>query len=70
MRNTTERSEGIEAGTAKLVGTDTAKIISFVEILLNKDNTEYDLMASAENPYGDGQASKIIYNFLISVINS
>jgi UDP-N-acetylglucosamine 2-epimerase (non-hydrolysing) len=69
MRNTTERSEGIEAGTAKLVGTDTAKIISSVEILLKSDNTEYEIMASAVSPYGDGLASKKIYNFLISVIN-
>ena len=64
MRNTTERSEGIEAGTAKLVGTDTAKIISSVEILLKSDNTEYEIMASAVSPYGDGLASKkIFFNF-------
>lgn len=60
MRDTTERPEGISAGTAKLVGTDTAKITSEVELLLN-NQVEYDKMARAVNPYGDGSASEIIY---------
>jgi len=60
MRTTTERPEGVDAGTAKLVGTDTDEIIKMIELLLN-NQAEYDKMAKAVNPYGDGHASKIIY---------
>jgi len=60
MRSTTERPEGVDAGTAKLVGTDTDEIIKMIELLLN-NQAEYDKMAKAVNPYGDGHASKIIY---------
>jgi UDP-N-acetylglucosamine 2-epimerase (non-hydrolysing) len=62
MRNNTERPEGIEAGTAMLVGTNTREIKSSVELLLN-NQSEYDKMAKAVNPYGDGKASEIIYNY-------
>jgi len=64
MRDTTERPEGVKAGTARLVGTDPETIISQVELLLN-EKAEYDKMAKAINPYGDGMASKIIYETTI-----
>lgn len=60
MRNTTERPEAVNAGTVKLVGTNTEKIVSSVNELLNNDEA-YSLMSGAHNPYGDGNAvSKII----------
>ncbi|EFX92795.1 UDP-N-acetylglucosamine 2-epimerase [Actinobacillus ureae ATCC 25976] len=55
MRETTERPEAIKAGTVRLVGTDTRKIIAEVERLL-QDKNAYQAMAQAHNPYGDGQA--------------
>jgi UDP-N-acetylglucosamine 2-epimerase (non-hydrolysing) len=55
MRDTTERPEGIEAGTAKLVGTDERTIIENVTTLLT-DEKAYAAMANAVNPYGDGRA--------------
>lgn len=64
MRDTTERQEGIEAGTAKLVGTDTQRIINNVESLLNKPG-EYEKMARANNPYGDGKSSQYIHDFIL-----
>ena len=55
MRDTTERPEGIEAGTLKLVGTDEEVIYkNFKELLENKE--AYNKMAKANNPYGDGKA--------------
>ena len=63
MRDTTERPEGIKAGTLKLVGTDTDTIYKAVkELLTNK--CEYDKMSKASNPYGDGFASKRIADIL------
>lgn len=64
MRDTTERPEAIEAGTVKLVGTDTNKIVAAVsELLLNSDL--YQAMSIAHNPYGDGMAcDKIIKSLL------
>jgi UDP-N-acetylglucosamine 2-epimerase (non-hydrolysing) len=59
MRDITERTEGIDAGTAKIVGTDKDKIIKEALKLLN-DKTVYDKMAKAVNPYGDGNASRRI----------
>ena len=56
MRDTTERPEGVEAGTAKLVATDRARIVSEANRLLD-DKAAYDAMAQAHNPYGDGKAS-------------
>jgi UDP-N-acetylglucosamine 2-epimerase (non-hydrolysing) len=64
MRDTTERQEGVESGTARLVGTDTQTIIDNVESLLN-DPSEYDKMAQASNPYGDGKSSKYIHDFIL-----
>jgi UDP-N-acetylglucosamine 2-epimerase (hydrolysing) len=55
-RDTTERPEALEAGTARLVGTDRGRIVAQVEALLN-DRHEYEQMAHAVNPYGDGHAS-------------
>ena len=63
MRDTTERPEGIAAGTLKLVGTDEEVIYSnFKELLENKDS--YQAMAHAANPYGDGFACKRIADIL------
>nr|WP_279472322.1 UDP-N-acetylglucosamine 2-epimerase (non-hydrolyzing) [Actinobacillus equuli] len=59
MRETTERPEAIKAGTVRLVGTDTRKIIAEVERLLQDENA-YQAMAQAHNPYGDGQACQRI----------
>ncbi|NAZ95959.1 non-hydrolyzing UDP-N-acetylglucosamine 2-epimerase [Vibrio toranzoniae] len=56
MRDTTERPEAVEAGTVRLVGTDSAKIIEEVSTLLS-DQEAYKLMSIAHNPYGDGKAS-------------
>lgn len=59
LRDTTERPEGIEAGTLKLVGTNEDVIFNETKNLLeNKD--EYLKMSTASNPYGDGHASKRI----------
>ena len=69
MRDTTERSEGVDAGTAKLVGTDKQTIIFQVESLL-KDKKEYDKMVKAVNPYGDGKASEIIYNYISNIFHN
>jgi UDP-N-acetylglucosamine 2-epimerase (non-hydrolysing) len=63
MRDRTERLEGIEFGTAKMVGTDKNNIISNVYLLLN-DEKEYNNMSKAINPYGDGKASTKIYNYI------
>ena len=59
MRETTERPEGIEAGTARLVGTDKARIVSEIFRLLD-DKEAYSAMARAHNPFGDGTAAKQI----------
>lgn len=64
MRDTTERPEAVEAGTVILVGTDTKKIISEAEALLqNKD--KYNSMSALHNPYGDGKACKRIVEFIL-----
>ncbi len=63
MRDTTERPEGIAAGTLKLVGTDEKTIYeNFKELLENKE--AYDKMSKASNPYGDGKASVRIADVL------
>lgn len=59
LRDTTERPEGIEAGTLKLVGTDEETVFTAATELL-RDEVAYNKMAHAENPYGDGQASQRI----------
>ena len=63
MRDTTERPEALEAGTVKLVGTDYAKIVSEVSLLLD-DAAYYDQMSKAVNPYGDGKACERIVEFI------
>ena len=68
MRNTTERPEGIEAGTLKLVGTDENMIYKWFTKLLD-DETEYTRMAQAVNPYGDGRASGRIADILSGINN-
>jgi UDP-N-acetylglucosamine 2-epimerase (non-hydrolysing) len=65
MRNTTERPEALEAGTVKLVGTDTKKILLETNKLLN-DIEYYQDMSMAHNPYGDGKAAERIVNVLLS----
>jgi UDP-N-acetylglucosamine 2-epimerase (non-hydrolysing) len=55
MRETTERPEGVEAGTARLVGTDADRIVAEAERLLD-DRQAYEEMARAHNPFGDGKA--------------
>ncbi len=65
MRDTTERPEGIAAGTLRLVGTDEEVIYKNFKQLL-EDNTEYAKMSNASNPYGDGFASKRIADILTS----
>lgn len=63
MRDTTERPEAIEAGTVRLVGTDAEVIVSAVQGLID-DAEQYEKMSRAHNPYGDGQASRRILEFL------
>lgn len=59
LRDTTERPEGVEVGTLKLVGTESEKVKEEMEELLDND-AEYQRMAQAKNPYGDGKASERI----------
>ena len=63
MRETTERPEGVTAGTARLVGTDAATIVTEIFTLLD-DNAAYEKMARAHNPFGDGQAARRIVELL------
>jgi UDP-N-acetylglucosamine 2-epimerase (non-hydrolysing) len=63
MRDTTERPEGIAAGTLKLVGTDEEVIYKTFKLLL-EDKAEYEKMSQTSNPYGDGLASKRIADVL------
>ena len=63
MRDTTERPEGIKAGTLKLVGTDETIIYNEFKKLLT-DSEEYEKMSKASNPYGDGFACKRIADIL------
>ncbi|MFB1051530.1 non-hydrolyzing UDP-N-acetylglucosamine 2-epimerase [Paraliobacillus sp. JSM ZJ581] len=65
LRDTTERPEGIEAGTLKLAGTEEEHIFKLADELLSDDNA-YQLMAQASNPYGDGHASRRIADAIIS----
>lgn len=64
MRDTTERPEGVEAGTLKIVGTDEQTIFNEFNKLL-EDKSEYEKMSKASNPYGDGLASKRIADILV-----
>ena len=65
LRDTTERPEGISAGTLKLVGTETNDVYNEAKKLL-VDKSEYNKMSKAKNPYGDGFASKYIVDAIKS----
>lgn len=65
LRDTTERPEGVEAGTLKLVGTNTEDVYHAAEELLT-DETAYQKMSNATNPYGDGTASHQIVDALLA----
>ena len=65
LRDTTERPEALEAGTVKLVGTNSDTIFNTAKLLLS-DSNEYLKMAEASNPYGDGHASERIVSTLIN----
>jgi UDP-N-acetylglucosamine 2-epimerase (non-hydrolysing) len=64
MREVTERPEAIQAGTARLVGTDQERIVQQTRLLMD-DPHEYETMARAVNPYGDGHAAERIVEALI-----
>jgi UDP-N-acetylglucosamine 2-epimerase (non-hydrolysing) len=64
LREQTERPEGVQAGTVKVVGTDQARIVTETARLL-EDDTEYKSMAQAINPYGDGMAAMRIVSTLL-----
>lgn len=65
MRETTERPEGVEAGVSRLVGTNTEQIIAESSRLLDNQQ-EYNAMGRIKNPYGAGQASKLIVEDLVN----
>ena len=63
MRETTERPEGVSAGTARLVGTDEDRIVTEIFTLLD-DKAAYEAMARAHNPFGDGRSAARIVELL------
>ena len=65
MRDTTERPEAVEAGTVKLVGTDSEMIVKHLNLLLS-DESAYAAMSRAHNPYGDGRACSRIQEGLLT----
>jgi UDP-N-acetylglucosamine 2-epimerase (non-hydrolysing) len=67
MREATERPEGVEAGVSRLVGTDVRRITDSVDLLL-RDRTAYAAMATAVNPYGDGQAAERIAALVAQIL--
>lgn len=69
MRNTTERPEGVQAGTLKLVGTDGETIYREFSRLLHSGE-QYERMSRAFNPYGDGMASEKIADILLETLES
>jgi hypothetical protein len=69
LRDTTERPEAVEAGTARLVGTEIDAIVSACEQLLT-DSRAYRAMAQARNPFGDGHASERILDVLAESLGS
>jgi len=64
LRDTTERPEGIDAGTLKLAGTDEKNIVALADELLSNPD-EHEKMAKADNPYGDGEAAARIANGIV-----
>jgi UDP-N-acetylglucosamine 2-epimerase (non-hydrolysing) len=67
MREVTERPEGVDAGTVRLVGTDETLIVEESERLLT-DQDFFETMQRAHNPYGDGQASQRILDALAKAL--
>lgn len=65
LRDTTERPEGIEAGTLKLVGTEEEAVYEAAKQLLS-DQAMYEIMSKAQNPYGDGHASERIVDAIVN----
>jgi UDP-N-acetylglucosamine 2-epimerase (non-hydrolysing) len=65
LRETTERPEGVEAGTLKLVGSNTNLIVSSASLLLDNPKA-HAAMANAVNPYGDGTAAQQIVQALLA----
>lgn len=65
LRDTTERPEAVEAGTVKLIGTDRDRVYDETALLLT-DKDEYERMAKAANPYGDGKASERIITAILN----
>ena len=68
MRETTERPEGVDAGTCRLVGTDPERILREAALLLEDENA-YSQRSQLKNPYGDGQASERILQVLAESLN-
>ena len=66
IRDTTERPEAVEAGTVKLVGSNSELIVKNVQELLN-DERKYQRMSQAHNPYGDGNATSRILKFISAI---
>jgi len=69
MRDTTERPEAVDAGTVKLVGTDSALIVRETMALLDDDDA-YETMSRAHNPYGDGLAAQRIHNAIVEFFST
>ena len=69
MRDTTERPEAVDAGTVKLVGTDTTLIVRETMALLD-DESSYEAMSQAHNPYGDGLAAQRIHDAIMEFFNT
>lgn len=69
LRDTTERPEGIDAGTLRLAGTEEENIFQLSDALLS-DDAEYEKMSKAHNPYGDGHASARIVESLLKYLRS
>ena len=65
LRDVTERPEGIEAGTLRLIGTDELRVYNEITLLIN-DKAEYRRMSGAKNPYGDGKASARIAQAIVA----
>ena len=69
MRNTTERPEGVDAGTAKLIGTESTRIYEEARSLLT-NKQQYQMMSKANNPYGDGKASERIVSICLNKLKN
>ncbi len=69
MRDVTERPEAVEAGTVKLVGANKKKIVTEVSFILENES-EYNIMSDAHNPYGNGDTSKIIVDLIKRELNA